>query len=206
MSRYTGPRLKIMRALGVDLPGLGRKSMQERSQPPGQHGARKVSGRKSEFGLQLMEKQKLRYNYGVTERQLRRVVLDAKRQKGVTGGKIVEFLERRLDNLVFRAGFAPTIPAARQLVSHGHIALNGRRVTIPSIRLRVGDAFGPTEAGRKLDLVRASLQEPALERPEWIALDEGTQTASLAHLPDGLDAAPFPVDLQRVVEYYATRT
>ncbi|CAL94988.1 30S ribosomal protein S4 [Azoarcus olearius] len=108
MSRYTGPRLKIMRALGVDLPGLGRKSMQERNQPPGQHGARKVAARKSEFGLQLMEKQKLRYNYGVTERQLRRVVLDAKRQKGVTGGKIVELLERRLDNLVFRAGFAPT--------------------------------------------------------------------------------------------------
>lgn len=205
MSRYTGPRLKVMRALGVDLPGLARKSMQDRPQPPGQHGARRVSGRKSEFGLQLMEKQKLRFNYGLSERQLRRVVLDAKKQKGATGEKIVELLERRLDNLVFRAGFAPTIPAARQLVNHGHFALNGRRVTIPSIRLRVGDTFGPNEAGKKIDLVRTTLEEPALERPEWIGLDGITQTARLTHLPDGQNAAPFPLDLQRIVEFYATR-
>lgn len=204
MSRYTGPRLKVLRALGVDLPGLSRKSMQERAQPPGQHGARKVTARKSEFGLQLMEKQKLRYNYGLTERQLRRTVADAKKHRGATGDKLVELLERRLDNLVFRAGFAPTIPAARQLVSHGHFQLNGRRVTIPSIRLRVGDAFGPTAAGSKIDLVRATLEDPALERPEWIALDSATATARLSHLPGG-DAAPFPLDLQRVVEYYATR-
>ncbi|OMG53967.1 30S ribosomal protein S4 [Azonexus hydrophilus] len=204
MSRYTGPRLKVLRALGIDLPGLSRKSMQERNQPPGQHGARKVNGRKSEFGQQLMEKQKLRYNYGLTERQLRRAVADAKKDRGATGNKLVELLERRLDNMVFRAGFAPTIPAARQLVSHGHFQLNGKRVTIPSIRLRIGDAFGPTEAGRKIDLVRATLEEPALERPQWISLDHETQTARLTHLPDG-DAAPFPLDLQRVVEYYATR-
>lgn len=204
MSRYTGPRLKVLRALGIDLPGLSRKSMQERNQPPGQHGARKINGRKSEFGQQLMEKQKLRYNYGLTERQLRRAVADAKKDRGATGNKLVELLERRLDNMVFRAGFAPTIPAARQLVSHGHFQLNGKRVTIPSIRLRIGDAFGPTEAGRKIDLVRATLEEPALERPQWISLDHETQTARLTHLPDG-DAAPFPLDLQRVVEYYATR-
>ena len=131
-----------------------------------------MSSRKSEFGQQLMEKQKLRYNYGLTEGQLRRVVVDAKKHRGATGNKLVELLERRLDNLVFRAGFAPTIPAARQLVSHGHMALNGRRVTIPSIRLRVGDHFG--------------------------------QTACLSYLPES-DAAPFPLDLQRIVEYYATR-
>ena len=204
MSRYTGPRLKVLRALGVDLPGLSRKSMQDRPNPPGQHGLRKMSGRKSEFGLQLMEKQKLRYNYGLTERQLRRVVVDAKKHRGATGNKLVELLERRLDNLVFRAGFAPTIPAARQLVSHGHMALNGRRVTIPSIRLRVGDSFGPTGQGKKIDLIRTTLEAPALERPEWITLDIATQTACLSHLPES-DAAPFPLDLQRVVEYYATR-
>lgn len=204
MSRYTGPRLKVIRALGVDLPGLSRKSMQERPTPPGQHGLKKMSGRKSEFGLQLMEKQKLRYNYGLTEGQLRRVVVDAKKHRGATGNKLVELLERRLDNLVFRAGFAPTIPAARQLVSHGHMALNGRRVTIPSIRLRVGDHFGPTEPGKKIDLVRTTLAAPALERPEWISLDSTTQTACLSHLPES-DAAPFPLDLQRIVEYYATR-
>ncbi len=205
MSRYTGPRLKVMRALGLDLPGLGRKSMQDRPQPPGQHGARKMAGRKSEFGLQLMEKQKLRYNYGLTERQLRRVVVEAKRLKGATGENIVELLERRLDNLVFRAGFAPSIPAARQLVSHGHVQLNGRRASIPSMRLRAGDVFGPSEAGRALTVVRASLAEPALERAEWIAFDEASGQARLSSLPDGYDAAPFPLDLQRVVEFYAKR-
>ncbi|MDR2678784.1 MAG: 30S ribosomal protein S4 [Zoogloeaceae bacterium] len=205
MSRYTGPRIKILRALGVDLPGLSRKSMAERAQPPGQHGQKKVGGRKSEYGLQLMEKQKLRFNYGLSERQLRRVVKEAQRQKGQTGVKIVEFLERRLDNLVFRAGFAPTIPAARQLVSHGHVQVNGRKVTIPSLRVRVGAVFGPTEAGKKLLVLRASLGEPALLRPEWIQVNDTALTATLTHLPDGQDAAPFPLDLQRVVEYYATR-
>jgi len=204
MSRYTGPRLKVLRALGVDLPGLSRKSMQDRPTPPGQHGLKKMSGRKSEFGQQLMEKQKLRYNYGLTEGQLRRVVVDAKKHRGATGNKLVELLERRLDNLVFRAGFAPTIPAARQLVSHGHFALNGKRVTIPSIRLRIGDRFGPTEPGKKIDLVRTTLEAPVLERPEWISLDSATQTACLSYLPES-DAAPFPLDLQRIVEYYATR-
>ena len=204
MSRYTGPRLKVLRALGVDLPGLSRKSMQDRPTPPGQHGLKKSNSRKSEFGQQLMEKQKLRYNYGLTEGQLRRVVVDAKKHRGATGNKLVELLERRLDNLVFRAGFAPTIPAARQLVSHGHMALNGRRVTIPSIRLRVGDHFGPTEPGKKIDLVRTTLEAPVLERPEWISLDSATQTACLSYLPES-DAAPFPLDLQRIVEYYATR-
>ena len=204
MSRYTGPRLKVLRALGVDLPGLSRKTMQERPSPPGQHGLKKMNGRKSEFGQQLMEKQKLRFNYGLTETQLRRVVVEAKKGRGATGGKIIELLERRLDNMVFRAGFAPTIPSARQLVSHGHIALNGRRVTIPSIRVCIGDAFGPTEKGRKHDTIRFTQENPTLERPEWIALDNISQTARLSHLPDG-DAMPFPLDLQRVVEYYATR-
>jgi small subunit ribosomal protein S4 len=195
-----------LRALGVDLPGLSRKSMSVHPQPPGQHGARKaISSRHSEYGMQLMEKQKLRFNYGVSERGLRRIVRAAKQQRGQTGAKIVEFLERRLDNLVFRAGFAPTIPAARQLVNHGHIQLNGRRVTTPSIRVKVGGVFGPTETGKKLDLVRASLKEPALLRPEWIKFDDAVLSATLAYIPDGLDAAPFPLDLQRVVEYYAKR-
>ena len=204
MSRYTEPRVKVMRALGVDLPGLSRKSMQARPQPPGQHGTKKNSSRKSEFGLQLMEKQKLRYNYGVTEKQLRRIVGEAKRLRGATGDKIVELLERRFDNLVFRAGFAPTIPAARQMISHGHFELNGKRATIASIRVRVGDSFGPTANGRKLDLLRSTLPDPALERAAWIALDEANQVARLTSLPEA-DAAPFPLDLQRVVEYYAIR-
>ena len=197
MSRYTGPRRKIMRALGIDLPGLSRHTIEDNPNPPGQHGNQKANRKKSDFGLQL--------NYGISERQLRRVVEEAKRQRGATGNRIVELLERRLDNLVFRAGFAPTIPAARQMVSHGHIRFNGRRVTIPSIRLRVGDTFGPTENGKKLELLQATLKEPALTRPEWIAFDNQESTACLSHLPEGAEAAPFPIDVQRVVEYYATR-
>jgi small subunit ribosomal protein S4 len=205
MSRYTGPRRKILRALGIDLPGLSRHTIEGNPNPPGQHGYQKANRKKSEFGLQLMEKQKLRYNYGVSEKQLRRIVEDAKRQRGATGDRIVALLERRLDNLVFRAGFAPTIPAARQMISHGHILLNGRRVTIPSIRVRVGDVFGPTEGGKKLDLLQATLKEPALERPDWIAFDATVQSARLSFLPEGVDAAPFPLDVHRIVEYYATR-
>ncbi len=204
MSRYTGPRVKVLRALGVDLPGLTTKTQDKRPHPPGQHGPKKLNARRSEYGTQLIEKQKLRYNYGLNETQLRRVVLEARRHKGATGDKLIELLERRLDNLLFRAGFAATIPAARQLVRHGHVALNGRRVNIPSILIRVGDSFGPTQKGRQLDPVKASLAEPSLQCPEWIALDETEFLAKLAHLPQG-DAAPFPLNIKHIVEFYATR-
>ncbi|RYZ60910.1 MAG: 30S ribosomal protein S4, partial [Proteobacteria bacterium] len=119
MSRYTGPRVKKMRALGVELPGLSRKKIERRPYPPGQHGqARK---KVSEFALRLHEKQKLRYNYGIGERQLRGLMTEALSSKTAPGKKLIELLERRLDNAVFRAGFALTIPAARQLVAHGHV-------------------------------------------------------------------------------------
>lgn len=202
MSRYTGPRVKILRALGVDLPGLTAKSMQDRPQPPGQHGAQKNSGRKSEFGLQLLEKQKLRYNYGLRESQLRRVVSSAKRRKGATGQNIVELLERHLGNLVFRAGFAPTIPAARQMIGHGHFMLNGRRVTIPSIAVRDGDVLARVKGAKRP--FRSAQETPALERPEWIRVETSNDSAS-ATLLRAPESAPFPIDLQRVVEYYAIR-
>lgn len=203
MSRYTGPRLKILRALGVDLPGLSRKTMQDRPNPPGQHGLKQK--RKSDFGLKLMEKQKLRYNYGITETQLRRIVLKSKSMKGSTGENILSLLERRLDNVVFRAGFAPTIPAARQLVRHGHIRLNHRRNTIPSQQVRAGDQITLHKAESLLQVVKESLAEPALLRPEWLTWDEAARTARVAHLPAASDA-PFPIDMQQVVEYYALRT
>lgn len=129
MSRYTGPRLKVMRALGTELPGLSRKTIGARNHPPGQHGQRPK--RKSGFGLQLIEKQKLRFNYGVTEGQIQRLFREAKRAKAPTGEKLLELLECRLDNFVFRAGFAPTAVAARQLVRHKHVLFNGRAVNIP---------------------------------------------------------------------------
>lgn len=202
MSRYTGPRLRVMRALGVELPGLSRKSLGDRNYPPGQHGQRKP--RKSGYGVQLMEKQKLRFNYGLTEGQLQRLVREAKASREQTGRKLLELLERRLDNMVFRAGFAPTAVAARQLVSHRHVLLNGRPVNIPSIRLRPGDVVALSEKAIKLPLVQETLAEPALTRPEWIGLDEQTKRATMTRLP-AADEVPFPVDMQQVVEYYAVR-
>ncbi|ENO88649.1 30S ribosomal protein S4 [Thauera linaloolentis] len=202
MSRYTGPRLKVMRALGTELPGLSRKSLGERNYPPGQHGQRPK--RKSGFGVQLIEKQKLRFNYGLTEKQIQRLFREAKRDRGPTGEKLLELLERRLDNFVFRAGFAPTTVAARQLVRHKHVLLNGRSVNIPSIRIKPGDRIQLTERGRRIPVVVESLAEPSLTRPEWLNVDESAFTASVTRTPSP-DEVPFPVDVQQVVEYYAVR-
>ncbi len=204
MSRFTQPRLKVMRALGVDLPGLSRKSIEARPTPPGQHGAKAIRRKKSDFGIKLQEKQKLRFNYGLTERQLRRLILDARKGNTPTGETLLQLLERRLDNVVFRAGLAPTIPAARQLVSHRHIKLNGRLVNIPSIRLRVGDEITIKTESINMPLVVESLKDLPLVRPEWLNWDETSKTAKVAHLPAAEDV-PFPVDVQQVVEYYANR-
>lgn len=132
------------------------------------------------------------------------MVSAAKKSRTATGAKIVELLERRLDNLVFRAGFAPTIPAARQLINHGHFVHRGRRVTTSALRSSRRVLRAP-ESGGKTELVRSALATRTSERPSWIAYDEATQLARSTALPDG-DAAPFPLDLQRVVEYYATRS
>jgi len=202
MSRNTAPRVKAMRAVGVDLPGLSRKSIERRPTPPGQHGLKKSHARKSDYGKQLIEKQKLRLNYGVTERQLRLALLAAKRSHEPTGAKLVELLERRLDNVVFRAGLAPTIPAARQLISHRHIRINGRSVNIPSIRVRAGDLIAPREKSRERQAIVDALQNPPLLRPEWLAFDEAKREARVTHLP-GQSDTPFPVEMQQVVEYYS---
>lgn len=204
MSRFTKPRLKVMRSLGIDLPGLSRKSIESRPTPPGQHGAKATRRRKSDFGIKLQEKQKLRFNYGLTERQLRRLILDARKGNTPTGETLLQLLERRLDNVVFRAGLAPTIPAARQLVSHRHIKLNGRLVNIPSIRLRVGDEITIKSESLNLPIVLETLKDMPLIRPEWLAWDEATKTGRVSHLPAAEDV-PFPVDVQQVVEYYANR-
>lgn len=202
MSRYTGPRLKVIRALGCELPGLSRKSVGERDYPPGQHGNR--PRRKSDFGVKLMEKQKLRMNYGLTESQLQRLFREAKASRAPTGNKLLELLERRLDNVVFRAGFAPTGVAARQLVRHKHVQLNGRQVNIPSIRVKPGDVIVLTERARRIPVVIECAELPALERPEWLSCDGKNFTATVSRLPDASEV-PFPVEVQHVVEYYAVR-
>lgn len=204
MARTTGPRLKIMRALGVELPGLSRKSIEGRPNPPGQHGQQAARRRRSDFAVKLVEKQKIRFNYGVSEKQMRKLMLEARKGSEPTGEKLMSLLERRLDNVVFRAGFAPTGIAARQLVNHGHVLLNGKSVNIASIRLKVGDVVALKESSRKIPMVVASLAAPSLTVPEWLAVDVGHGTASIGHLPS-IEDVPFPLDVQQVVEYYANR-
>ncbi len=204
MSRMIGPRLKIMRALGVDLPGLSQKSIEQRPNPPGQHGATAARRRKSDYGLKLQEKQKIRFNYGLSETQLRRLMRHARRGAAPTGETLMQLLERRLDNVVFRAGFAPTIPAARQLVNHGHVLLNCLCVNIASVRLRKGDVVSLKSESIKIPMVQHTLQHMPLIRPEWLNWDALSLQVSVSHMP-AVEDVPFPIDVQQVVEYYANR-
>ena len=202
MSRYTGPRLRILRRLDVDLPGLTAKSREKRPYPPGQHGQARRK-RPSAYGMQLAEKQKLCFNYGVTERQMRRLFAEAIAAKGVTGEVLLEYLERRLDNVVFRAGLAPTIPAARQLVTHGHIRVDGHRVDIASFRVRTGAEITLRPRSVDLDIVQRAVATPArIPLPAWLECDLPHRRVKMVGTPRG-DGAPFELDVQLVVEYYA---
>lgn len=194
-----------MRALGIDLPGLSRKSMWDRPYPPGVHGPKSARRRKmSDYKKQLLEKQKLRFNYGLSEKQFMGLYREAVHSKEPSGDKLLELLERRLDNVVFRAGFAPTIPAARQLVCHGHLMVNGKRVDIPSYRVREGDVITLRERSQSLVAVDTALGDVRLARPDWIEFDEGKKTVTIKALPK-VDSAPFPLEIDLVIEYYSKR-
>ena len=204
MSTYRGPRVKRMRALGCDLPGLSRKTRERRPHPPGQHGDRRRR-KDSDYGRQLKEKQKLRYNYGIGERQLRRLVTKAKSSRLETGKKIIELIERRLDNVVFRAGYARTIPAARQLVSHGHICVNGRKTDVPSVTVREGDEITLRDRANKqktnLTVVDESLDSIGIPRPDWMEFEGPTKTTTIKGMPE--HSSIPDLNIQLVVEYYA---
>lgn len=200
MSRYTGPRVKVMRALGVELPGLSTNKIERRPYRPGQHGQarRKLSA----YAIRLIEKQKLRMNYGVTERQLRGLMQEARASKDTTGNKLIELLERRLDNVVFRAGFARTIPAARQLVNHGHILVGGRRVDIASFRVSRGQVVSVREGSRALAPVKEGAEVAAGFQTPWLQVDKDAYQATVTALPDETSTL-FPVQAQLVVEFYS---
>ncbi len=200
MSRYTGPRLRIMRALGVNLPGLSAKTIEKRPNPPGQHGPR-LKRKPSLHAKKLQEKQKLRFHYGLTERQLSTLAWMAARSKAPTGTALAELLERRIDNVVFRAGFARTIPAARQLVCHGHVTVNGRGLDIPSARLRRGDVIAVRPSGHEAVALQQA-KGTTLERPAWLEVDTAAFTARMIALPD-VTAIPFPIEMGLVVEFYS---
>ncbi len=199
MSRYRGPRLRIVRRLG-DLPGLTRKAAR-RAYPPGQHGQNRR--KRSEFAIRLEEKQKLRYNYGLTESQLLRYVRRARRVTGSTGQVILQMLEMRLDNTVFRMGMAPTIPGARQLVNHGHITVNGRPVDIASYNCRPGDVIGVRDRDRSRKLVEQNLQFPGLANmPSHLEFDKDKQVGKVNSVIDR-EWVALQINELLVVEYYS---
>lgn len=199
MSRYRGPRLRVVRRLG-ELPGLTRKSPR-RSYPPGQHGqARK---KKSEYAVRLEEKQKLRFNYGVTERQLLRYVKRARSSGGSTGQVILQLLEMRLDNTVFRMGMAPTIPAARQLVNHGHVTVNGRVVDIASYNCRPGDEIAVRDRESSRKLVEQNLQYPGLANlPSHLEFDKNKMAGKVNGVIER-EWVALQINELLVVEYYS---
>lgn len=203
MSRYTGPRLRRVRQLGVPLAGLTRKSAQRHPYPPGQ-GARTRRFRISEYKKRLTEKQRVRYNYGVHERQLRVLMAQAKNSREPTGLVLLRLLEQRLDNIVFRLGFAPTIPAARQLVSHGHVLVDQKYVDIASYRVHPGQNISIRDKSKQLDCIQASLEQPSLRMPPFLSLDTTSLEGCMEFLPTR-DDIPIQVDEQLIVEYYAQR-
>jgi small subunit ribosomal protein S4 len=202
MSRYTGPRVRAMRALGLQLPGLSSKNFERRPYPPGQHG--QARRKLSEYGLRLIEKQKLCRNYGVTEGYLRRLMIAARAAHGPTGDRLLALLESRLDNVVFRAGFARTIPAARQLVNHGHIIVDGRKLDVPSCQVKTGQIIGLRQRSRDLAHVAGALQNARAFETSWLSVNATERTATVIAQPDAA-SVPFTVSVQLVVEFYSQR-
>ncbi len=204
MARYRGPRLKKCRAVGTVLPGLTRVGTLERPFPPGEHGERR-RGRPSDYKVRLLEKQKLRWHYGVMEKQFVRYVKEASRRKGPTGRILASLLESRLDNVVWRLGLAPTIPASRQMIVHGHITVNGSRVDRPSYHTKPGLIIGVREKSRSKGFIQEALEASAVwPRPQYLEFDPAKAEGHLVTEPHAEDL-PFPVNLQAIVEYYSQK-
>ena len=205
MARYRGPRLKIIRRLGTPLPGLMRTEGDlRRPYPPGQHGPTRRA-KLSVFAVRLREKQKLRFHYCISEKQFRRYVKKASAGKGNPGTNLLQALETRLDNAVFRAGFAPTVRAARQMTGHGHFLVNGKRVDIPSYPLRVGDVIGIHEKSKMREQFKLNRKDPNnLALPSFIDIDDANSVAKITMKPAREDV-PVQVQEQFVIEYYSTR-
>jgi small subunit ribosomal protein S4 len=207
MARYTGPLCRMCRRENEKLFLKGDRcftdkcAAERRKYPPGQHGQRRR--KLSDYGIQLREKQKARETYNLLEKQFKMYFRMAERKKGVTGSNLLQLLERRLDNVVYRFGFASNRRQARQLVLHGHINVNGRRVNIPSYLIRVGDTVGLREPSKKLDLIKeniAKIEHRGL--PGWVEVDTGSLTGRMLQLPSR-DEIALPVQEQLIVELYS---
>jgi len=200
MARYRGPKSKISRKFGEPLFGEDR-TLEKKNYPPGQHGNAKRRGKKSEYAIQLMEKQKAKYTYGILERQFRNIYDKANRGKGVTGELLLQLCESRLDNVVFRMGLSNTRDGARQLVSHKHIIVNGSIVNIPSYTLRPGDKVSIREKSKSLKAIESSLRENISEY-EWIKFNRERLEGEFISLPER-EQIPENIKEQLIVELYS---
>ena len=199
MSRYTGPSWRVSRRLGMSLSGTG-KELARRNYAPGDHGNDR-RGRLSEYGMQLREKQKLRYMYGMTERQFRNLFKRAgKIKEGTHGTNFMILLERRLDNMVYRLGLATTRRQARQLVNHGHITVDGKRVDIPSFEVKVGQVISVRDKSKNLDVIK-NAGEAVVARPSYVDFDADKLEGKLVRLPEREDMNA-DIDEALIVEFY----
>lgn len=204
MARYTGPKARVSRRLGVNIWGTAGevKALDRRPYPPGEHGRTRRRSSNSEYLAQLQEKQKARFSYGITERQFRNIYKEASSRQGVTGHILLQLLERRLDNIVYRSGWAATRPQARQFVGHGHIKVNGRRVNIPSYRASVGDVIELRDKSREMVTVRWNLDVLDRAAPAWLEAGDGGQQVTVRELPIR-EQIDIPVREQLIVELYS---
>ncbi|MEM1107005.1 MAG: 30S ribosomal protein S4 [Pseudomonadota bacterium] len=205
MSRRHSAKYKIDRRVGENIWGRPKSPVNKRQYKPGQHGQGRRS-KTSDFGLQLMAKQKLKFHYGdITEKQFRRTYDEAARRKGNTAENLIGLLESRLDAFVYRSKFVPTIFAARQFVNHGHVTVNGAKVNIPSYRLKPGDAVEIREKSKSMALVLEALGSAERDVPEYIEVDPKKMSASFVRIPE-LSDVPYPVQMEpsQVVEYYSS--
>lgn len=199
MARYTGPKTKIARKFGEAIFGDD-KAFEKRNYPPGQHGLAKKRGKKSEYAVQLMEKQKAKYSYGILEKQFRNLYEKAAATKGVTGEVLLQLCESRLDNVVFRMGIAPSRRAARQIVSHRHVTVNGEVVNIPSYILKAGDKVAVREKSKSLEAITNSLSNSA-HVYEWITWNNDTKEGTFVSVPARIQI-PENIKEQLIVELY----
>ncbi len=200
MARYTGPKSKIARKFGEGIFGAD-KVLAKKNYPPGQHGNSRRR-KTSEYGIQLKEKQKAKYTYGVLEKQFRNLFAKAETAKGITGEILLQLLESRLDNVVFRLGIAPTRAAARQLVSHRHITVDGKVVNIPSFTVKAGQQIGVREKSKSLEVISASLEGFNHSKYPWLEWDNTSKTGKFLHIPDRTDI-PENIKEQLIVELYS---
>jgi len=200
MARYTGPKTKIARKFGEPIFGPD-KSFEKRNYPPGQHGNTRRRGKKSEYAVQLMEKQKAKFSYGILERQFRILFERANRSKGVTGEVLLQLCESRLDNVVYRLGVAPTRSAARQLVSHRHITVNGTLINIASAHIKPGDVIGVREKSKSLSTITHSLERGSSVY-EWLTWNSATLEGTFVSTPLRLQI-PENIKEQLIVELYS---